>query len=116
MTKRRVAVVVGARGVIGGNLIDHLEATGEWDVVGLSRRGGLDTDRVRHIAVDLLDERDAADKLGELRDVTHIFYAAYQDRPSWAELVAPNVAMLVNTVNALEPVAGDLENISLMQV
>ena len=115
MAKRRVAVVVGARGVIGGNLIDHLEATGEWDVVGLSRRGGPGTDRVRHIAVDLLDERDAADKLGELRDVTHIFYAAYQDRPSWAELVAPNVAMLVNTVNALEPVAAALEHVSLMQ-
>ncbi|REE75301.1 nucleoside-diphosphate-sugar epimerase [Rhodococcus wratislaviensis] len=115
MAKRRVAVVVGARGVIGGNLIDHLEATGEWDVVGLSRRGGPDTDRVRHIAVDLLDERDAAEKLAELRDVTHIFYAAYQDRPSWAELVAPNVAMLVNTVNALEPVAEGLEHISLMQ-
>jgi len=115
MAKRRVAVVVGARGVIGGNLIDHLEATGEWEIIGLSRRGGPDTDRVRHIAVDLLDERDAADKLGELRDVTHIFYAAYQDRPSWAELVAPNVAMLVNTVNALEPVAAALEHISLMQ-
>ena len=115
MAKRRVAVVVGARGVIGGNLIDHLEATGEWEIIGLSRRGGPDTGRVRHIAVDLLDERDAADKLGELRDVTHIFYAAYQDRPSWAELVAPNVAMLVNTVNALEPVAAALEHISLMQ-
>ncbi|WP_373560048.1 SDR family oxidoreductase [Rhodococcus sp. ACPA1] len=115
MAKRRVAVVVGARGVIGGNLIDHLEATGEWEIIGLSRRGGPDTDRVRHIAVDLLDERDAADKLGELRDVTHIFYAAYQDRPSWAELVAPNVAMLVNTVNALEPVAAALEHVSLMQ-
>ncbi|WP_397517845.1 SDR family oxidoreductase [Rhodococcus opacus] len=115
MAKRRVAVVVGARGVIGGNLIDHLQATGEWEIIGLSRRGGPDTDRVRHIAVDLLDERDAADKLGELRDVTHIFYAAYQDRPSWAELVAPNVAMLVNTVNALEPVAAGLEHISLMQ-
>ncbi|WP_371737003.1 SDR family oxidoreductase [Rhodococcus opacus] len=115
MEKRRVAVVVGARGVIGGNLIDHLEATGEWEVIGLSRRGGSDTDRVRHIAVDLLDERDAAEKLGGLRDVTHIFYAAYQDRPSWAELVAPNVAMLVNTVNALEPVAARLEHISLMQ-
>ncbi len=115
MEKRRVAAVVGARGVIGGNLIDHLEATGEWEVIGLSRRGGSDTDRVRHIAVDLLDERDAAEKLGGLRDVTHIFYAAYQDRPSWAELVAPNVAMLVNTVNALEPVAARLEHISLMQ-
>ena len=115
MAKRRVAVVVGARGVIGGNLIDHLEATGEWEIIGLSRRGGPDTGRVRHIAVDLLDQRDAAEKLGELRDVTHIFYAAYQDRPSWGELVAPNVAMLVNTVNALEPVAAGLEHISLMQ-
>ncbi|OUS97766.1 NAD-dependent dehydratase [Rhodococcus sp. NCIMB 12038] len=115
MAKRRVAVVVGARGVIGGNLIDHLETTGEWDVIGLSRRGGTDTDRVRHIAVDLLDAGDAADKLGDLREATHIFYAAYQDRPSWAELVAPNVAMLVNTVNALEPVAAGLEHISLMQ-
>src|SRR6476620_114313 len=115
MSKRRVAVVVGARGVIGGNLIEHLEATGDWEIVGLSRRGGPDTDRVRHIAVDLLDERDAAGKLGDLRDVTHVFYAAYQDRPSWAELVAPNVAMLVNTVNALEPVAEGLEHISLMQ-
>ncbi|RZK95768.1 MAG: SDR family oxidoreductase [Rhodococcus sp. (in: high G+C Gram-positive bacteria)] len=115
MAKRRVAVVVGARGVIGGNLIDHLDATGEWEIVGLSRRGGVDTDRVRHVAVDLLDERDAAEKLSELRDVTHIFYAAYQDRPSWAELVAPNVAMLVNTVNAIEPVTAGLEHISLMQ-
>ncbi|MGW4339477.1 SDR family oxidoreductase [Rhodococcus koreensis] len=115
MAKRRVAVVVGARGVIGGNLIDHLEATGEWDVIGLSRRGGTDTDRVRHIAVDLLDAADAAEKLGELHEATHIFYAAYQDRPSWAELVAPNVAMLANTVNALEPVAAGLEHISLMQ-
>ncbi|PBC48549.1 NAD-dependent dehydratase [Rhodococcus sp. ACS1] len=115
MSKRRVAVVVGARGVIGGNLIEHLEATGDWEIVGLSRRGGPDTDRVRHIAVDLLDERDAAEKLAELRDATHIFYAAYQDRSSWAELVAPNVAMLVNTVNALEPVAAGLEHISLMQ-
>ena len=115
MAKRRVAVVVGARGVIGGNLIDHLEKAGEWEIIGLSRRGGPDTGRVRHIAVDLLDQRDAAEKLGQLRDVTHIFYAAYQDRPSWAELVAPNVAMLVNTVNALEPVAAGLEHISLMQ-
>ncbi|MFC9358179.1 SDR family oxidoreductase [Rhodococcus sp. NPDC057014] len=115
MSKRRMAVVVGARGVIGGNLIEHLEATGDWEIVGLSRRGGPDTDRVRHIAVDLLDERDAAEKLAELRDATHIFYAAYQDRSSWAELVAPNVAMLVNTVNALEPAAAGLEHISLMQ-
>ncbi len=50
-----------------------------------------------------------------LHEVTHIFYAAYQDRPSWAELVPPNLAMLVNVVEAVEPVATGLRHISLMQ-
>ena len=112
---RRLAVVVGAGGVIGSNLVDHLARSGGWDVIGLSRRGGPVAERVRHIAVDLLDERDSHEKLGGLDEVTHIFYAAYQDRPSWAELVAPNVAMLVNSVGAIEPVARRLEHISLMQ-
>ncbi|WP_332665149.1 SDR family oxidoreductase [Aeromicrobium sp.] len=111
----KVALVVGARGVIGGNLVDHLSTIGGWDVIGLSRRGGTDTDRVRHIAVDLLDEAATAAKLGGLTEVTHVFYAAYQDRPTWAELVPPNLAMLVNTVKAVEPAATDLQHVSLMQ-
>ena len=101
----KTALVVGARGVIGGNLIRHLEREGGWDVIGLSRRGGADSGPVRHVAVDLLDRDDALAKLGELSDVTHIFYAAYQDRPTWAELVGPNLAMLTNVVDAIEPVA-----------
>ncbi|MET0928054.1 MAG: SDR family oxidoreductase [Aeromicrobium sp.] len=111
----RVALVVGARGVIGGHLVDHLQDIGGWDVIGLSRRGGVDGDRVRHIAVDLLDPEDTRDKLRGLSHVTHVFYAAYQDRPSWAELVEPNVAMLVNTVDVVEAVAPGLEHVSLMQ-
>ena len=111
----RTALVVGARGVIGGNLVAHLRSIGGWDVIGLSRRGGTSADGVRHIAVDLLDADDARDKLGDLDQVTHVFYAAYQDRPSWAELVEPNVAMLVNTLDAIEPVALGLEHVSLMQ-
>jgi nucleoside-diphosphate-sugar epimerase len=112
---KQVALVVGARGVIGGNLVEHLRTLGGWEVIGLSRRGGPSADGVRHIAVDLLDAEDSRDKLGGLDHVTHIFYAAYQDRPSWAELVAPNVAMLVNTVDAVEPVASGLQHVSLMQ-
>lgn len=112
---KQVALVVGARGVIGGNLVEHLRTLGGWEVIGLSRRGGPSADGVRHIAVDLLDAEDSRDKLGGLDHVTHIFYAAYQDRPSWAELVAPNVAMLVNTIDAVEPVASGLQHVSLMQ-
>ncbi|MFC6357469.1 SDR family oxidoreductase [Luethyella okanaganae] len=111
----RTAMVVGARGVIGGNLISHLERIGGWNVIGLSRRGGPTAGRVRHIAVDLLDRDETTEKLQHLSEVTHLFYAAYQDRPNWAELVAPNLAMLTNVVDAIEPVASGLEHISLMQ-
>jgi len=111
----RTALVIGARGVIGGNLIRHLEQEGGWDVVGVSRRGGADTARVRQIAVDLLDREATAAALAGEAAVTHVFYAAYQDRPTWAELVEPNLAMLTHVVDAVEPVAPGLEHISLMQ-
>jgi nucleoside-diphosphate-sugar epimerase len=111
----KVALVVGARGVIGGNLVNHLEELGDWDVIGLSRRGGDSRGRVRHLSVDLLDADDTHAKLGALRDVTHVFYAAYQDRPTFAELVAPNQTMLVNVIDAIEPASSRLEHVSLMQ-
>ncbi|NTX51374.1 SDR family oxidoreductase [Myxococcus sp. CA039A] len=114
-TVNKVALVVGAQGVIGRNLIEHLESLGDWEVIGLSRRGGPSSERVRHVQVDLLDAEDCRVKLANLGHVTHIFYAAYQERPTWAELVAPNLAMLVNVVDAIEPVATGLRHVSLMQ-
>ena len=111
-----VALVVGARGVIGTNLVEHLASLRDWRVVGLSRRGGTDVPgRIRHVAVDLLDPDDTRVKLSGLSEVTHVFYVAYQDRPTWAELVPPNLAMLVNVVDAVEPVARGLRHVSLMQ-
>lgn len=114
-TQTNVALVVGAQGVIGRNLIDHLATLDDWQVVGLSRRGGSDAGRVRHIAVDLLDAQATRRQLDALHAVTHVFYAAYQDRPSWAELVPPNMAMLVNVIDAIEPIARSLQHVSLMQ-
>lgn len=112
---RKTALVVGANGVIGRNLIEHLTTLPDWDVIGLSRRGGQSNDRIQYVEIDLLDKEDCTKKLSSLTGVTHIFYTAYQDRPSWAELVPPNLAMLVNTVEAIEPVAAGLKHVSLMQ-
>lgn len=112
---RKTALVIGANGVIGRNLIEYMAMLPDWEIIGVSRRGGSDVGRVRYVAADLLDAADTRDKLGELTGVTHIFYAAYQERPTWAELVAPNLAMLVNTVDAVEPNAPGLRHISLMQ-
>jgi nucleoside-diphosphate-sugar epimerase len=114
-TRKKTALVVGAQGVIGRNLISHLETLGDWDVIGLSRRGGQSTGNTRYLSVDLLDADQCRAKLSELTHVTHIFYAAYQDKPTWAELVPPNLAMLVNVVESVEPIARGLRHISLMQ-
>ena len=119
MTSRRTALVVGAHGVIGTTLLEHLASLPDWDVIGVSRRGGPDvstgTGTIRHVAVDLLDAEATATAVGMLPEVTHVFYAAFQDRPTWSELVAPNVAMLVNTVEAVTATAPGLEHVSLMQ-
>jgi nucleoside-diphosphate-sugar epimerase len=114
-TPLKVALIVGAQGIIGRNLVDYLATLTDWEVIGLSRRGGDASGRVRHLAVDLLDPADCRAKLSGLSQITHLFYAAYQDRPTWAELVPPNLAMLVHVVEAVEPVATSLQHISLMQ-
>jgi nucleoside-diphosphate-sugar epimerase len=110
----RTAIVVGAHGVVGSNLIHHLLTVGGWQVIGLSRRGGPDTPSLRHVAVDLTDRDSTRAVAPELAAATHVFYTAYQDRPTWAELVAPNLAMLANVLDAAAG-APALEHVSLMQ-
>ncbi len=114
MTKRQ-AIIVGAQGVIGRYLSAHLQATGDWDVVGLSRRAVASSAGLQHIAVDLLDRADAEAKLADLNEATHIFYCAFQARPSWAEHNAPNLAMLVNAVEPIAAASKHLQHVNLIQ-
>jgi nucleoside-diphosphate-sugar epimerase len=101
---KQLAVVVGALGVIGCYIVDHLLETG-WEVIGLSRRTEPDRARLRYVSVDLLDAADCASKLRELTAATHVFYAAFQAAPGaasgYAVNIAPNRDMLVNVVSAI---------------
>jgi nucleoside-diphosphate-sugar epimerase len=112
--EKRQAVVVGALGVIGRNLVRHLRARG-WNVVGLSRRTPDFDNGAHNISVDLLDRVAAEQRLGELREATHIFYCAFQARPTWAEHNAPNLALLVNAVEPIERVAKGLRHVHLVE-
>jgi nucleoside-diphosphate-sugar epimerase len=114
----RSAVVVGAQGVIGRYVVDKLASLPDWQVVGLSRRRGEDGARVRHIAVDLLDAKDAAAKLAGLADATHVFFAAFQPgsgpAADYAKNVAANLALLVNAVGAVDKASRRLERVVLV--
>lgn len=114
-TSRKVALVVGANGVIGSNLIDYLTTLPDWDIIGLSRRGGVSTNRITYLSVDLLQQNEVSELLKPFTHITHIFYAAYQDRPTWAALVEPNLSMLMHIVESVETISPHLQHVSLMQ-
>jgi hypothetical protein len=62
----------------------------------------------------LLDPEDCRAKLGGLGGVSHLFHAAYLEKPTEAERVEVNGAMLRNLVEAIGSGAGGLRRIVLM--
>ena len=102
---QKTALVAGGTGIIGRRIVEYLAAAPGWTVIDLSRRART-APNVRWIAVDLNDPADCTSKLGGLREVTHIFYAARHDHPEGQiDSVEINAAMLRNLVETIEPVA-----------
>jgi nucleoside-diphosphate-sugar epimerase len=117
MNARPTALVIGATGVTGGYLVRHLAERGDWRVDAVSRRP-LDpalAGRVRHVPVDLLDAAAAKAAFHGLREVTHLFYCGYADRPSNEALIEANTAMLRHALDAIEPAAPSLERVVLIE-
>jgi nucleoside-diphosphate-sugar epimerase len=110
----RKALIAGATGLVGRNLLRHLVATGGWEIVALSRRTPDVEGAYRHISVDLMDAADCRQKLGGLNDVTHVFFAALAASRELAQAAIDNLALLRNLVETIEPVAGGLEHIHIM--
>jgi nucleoside-diphosphate-sugar epimerase len=109
------ALVAGALGVSGRALVNHLLALGDWEVVGLSRRQPEFETPARYVAIDLLNRSDVDACLSQLGEVTHIFYAALQMVGNFFEEIAPNLAMLRNTVEAVERSSAELSKVVLLE-
>ena len=109
------ALVLGASGIVGLAMVEHLDTLDGWRTVGVSRRPPDVPTKARLLALDLLDAEACRRELGGLADVTHIFFAAYKLGASFAEEIAPNVAMLRNVVEAVEPAATGLRHVQLVQ-
>ncbi len=101
LPSRRTALVNGVHGLIGSYVAEDLLATGDWDVIGVSRRGGVSVGNLHHEAVDLLD-RDALDAVvARHPDITDLFFAAYAPGRDPAHDTAMNAALMDNTLDAL---------------
>jgi len=102
---KKKALVAGALGITGRNLVKHLSGLEDWGVVALSRRAPEFKTRVPFLSVDLLSRSDCDEKLRALSDVTHVFFAAYTERQTEAEQVIANLALLRNLTETIESVA-----------
>jgi len=112
--KQQHAIVAGAGGVIGRYLTGYFADRPEWAVTALSRRPLRYVTTAEWLRVDLANPADCRENMASLSDATHLFFAAYQETGSTvADLVAPNLALLKNTVEALEAAAPGLQRIVL---
>ena len=115
MSARKTALIVGATGVSGRSLLTHLETRPDWDILAVSRNAPDFPTRARHVQADLLDPASCREAFAACRDVTHVFYTAYADRPTIAQTREPNAAMFRNALTAVTQVAETLRHVCLLQ-
>ena len=113
-------LIAGAGGIVGRAVLAQYATMPGWEIVGLARRPP-DDDAAPFLQVDLTDAEDCRAKLSDLRDVTHVVYAALFEKPNlgqgWleADQIAVNRAMLANLFDAVEPNNPGLRHVTLLQ-
>jgi nucleoside-diphosphate-sugar epimerase len=114
-------LVAGASGLVGHAAVRHFVGIPGCEVVAVSRRVPEPVPGARFLSVDLLDERRCAEVFGQMGDVTHLVYAAVNEKPGlmegWLdrEQMATNLAMLRNLFEPLAATARNLHHVSLLQ-
>ena len=112
MTKRNIALVVGASGIIGNALVETLAAQSDWQVRALSQTVNTDNGT---IATNLQDATASAKALLAASDTTHVFYAALSPRADLGEEEAVNLTMLQNLLDGLKAAGAPLQRVVLYQ-
>lgn len=107
----RQALIVGASGIIGRALSEHLLAQG-WTVHGLSRGRSASVPGIQPVVADLTDEASVASAVQGL-PVSHVFFTAWSRQANELENIRVNGAMVRHV---LEPLGrqGGLEHAALV--
>ena len=109
--QKRTALVVGASGIVGRTLAQHLATGDQWQVYGLARRPVKITG-VTPVAADLLDPEPLRSALRDVKP-THVFVSTWLRQATEAENIRVNAAMVRNLLAAVEP-AGSVEHVGLL--
>jgi nucleoside-diphosphate-sugar epimerase len=114
-------LIAGALGLVGRAALEVFEGRDGVAIVALARRTPDFPTRAQFVAADLADRDATLARLGPLRGITRIVYAALFEKPAlgqgWleADQIATNAAMLRNLLDAVEPGNPGLRHIAVLQ-
>jgi len=107
----RIALVVGATGIVGSNLANELISTG-YHTFGLSRSAASTIDGMQPVAGDLLNPESLATALAEISPA-QVFITSWMRQDTEAENIRVNGAMVRNLLNVLSP-KGCVKHVALV--
>jgi nucleoside-diphosphate-sugar epimerase len=95
----RIALIVGASGIIGSNLAEKLISKG-WTTYGLARNPKNDVAGLIPVAADLMDQNSLEIALSDINP-THVFVTSWMRNETEAENIRVNGAMVKNILQVL---------------
>jgi nucleoside-diphosphate-sugar epimerase len=113
--EKQTALVVGGNGIIGRNMVSHLEETGNWEVIVTSQSPLGYESKAKFVALDLTNPQSVEARREQLKQVTHVFFAAYVERQNLSDQTAKNLELIENLVIGLETVAPGFKHITFIQ-
>ena len=105
------ALVVGASGIVGNSLSNHLVQRG-WHVHGLARRPPSDIEGVTPVVADLLDPASVRSALQSLRP-EYVFITTWLRQKTEIENIKVNRAMVRNLLDVLS-LSASVKHVSLV--
>lgn len=111
----RKALVTGAHGIVGLNVIEELLLDPEWQVTSIGRRPAPPMAGVTHVSADLIDAAATRAALAGCGDVSYLFFGAFLFDADPIKEAANNVAMLRNTLDALKAAGAPLERVVIYE-
>lgn len=106
------ALIVGATGIVGLNVAEHLRDLGGWEITGLSRRPPIGASWMKSRGVDLLDAAATKASLADLAP-THVYYCTWTMGRNEDENIRLNGGMLRALLDSVTP-AGSVEHVAVV--